>query len=407
MTSDFDDDLRGHFDEARHAELPSDSFDRLVDRLDAPLAPLRVRRMPKLLAVAAAVVLVAGVAIVASAQDRDHGQDVHSIDDPTSTTAAPTTSTTRPRHTTTTEAASRPTSTTTPSDTTTTSTTDPELVRDGRPDTIAAVVDPDRDGAGSLVLLDSYTGRIVRTLVADQVVDDVDVAPDGTIYYEADRSVVALDPTTGETLATYEHMRSPEVSTHGSQLAAFDHVRGTVSRLVLSTRLRKNILGDMEGTSAAQLAWSRDSGILAIEDVPPFSSAQQRDGAPPLRRVILTDPSPFDDQIDMLDESLAHGMDDAASPVFPADGSLLVVTDLSTDGATVIGQTMEAWDLPSGHVLGQVSVSDVSGLDASADGQWVIATRNGQRPHIVRTPAAAGDLQDLSRAPEGIIAAAW
>ncbi|MBV9951122.1 MAG: hypothetical protein JO291_04175 [Acidimicrobiia bacterium] len=406
MTSDFDDELRAHFDVARDADLPAGSFDRLVDRLDAPLAPLRARRMPKLLALAAAIVLIAGVAAVAAAQGGgDHPQSVHSVDDPTSTTGATTTSTTRPHHTTTTERVPGSTTTTTPG--TTTSTTEPTVERDGRPDTIAAVVDPDGDGAGSLVVLDSSTGKVLRTLVADQVVDDVDVAPDGTIYYESDRSVVALDPDSGEQLATYPHMRSPEVSPHGSQLASFDHVLGTVSRLELASRQRKNILGDMGGNVPGQLAWSRDGGILAIEDVGPFESPDQGDGPPSLRRVILTDPNPYDDQIDMIDESFAHGIDDAASPVFPADGSLLVVSDLSQDGRHVVGDRMDAWDLASGQKLGEVSVSDVSGLDASADGQWVIATREGKRPHVVMTPAAAGDLQDLSRAPEGIIAAAW
>jgi hypothetical protein len=405
MTSDFDDELRDHFDAARAAALPPGSFERLVDRVDAPLAPLRTRRVPKLLAVAAAIVLLAGLAaLVAAAQDRDHGQAVHSIDDPTSTTEAPTTSTTRPHPSTTTHPVD-PTSTTTPG--ATTSTTEATPARDGRPDTIAAVVDPDGDGAGSLVVLDAYTGQVLRTLVADQVVDDVDVAPDGTIYYESGRKVMALDPESGKQLASYDHMRAPEVSPHGAQLAAFDHVLGTVSRLELASRRRKNILGDMGGNVPGQLAWSRDGGILAIEDVGPFESPDQGDGPLSLRRVILTDPNPFDDQIDMIDESFAHGIDDAASPVFPADGSLLVVSDLSQDGRHVVGDRMDAWDLASGQKLGEVSVSDVSGLDASADGQWVIATREGKRPHVVMTPAAVGDLQDLSRAPEGIIAAAW
>jgi hypothetical protein len=49
----------------------------------------------------------------------------------------------------------------------------------------------------------------------------------------------------------------------------------------------------------------------------------------------------------------------------------------------------------------------VSGLDASADGMWVIATRDGRVPHVVMRPGTVGDLGPLPQAPEGIIAAAW
>ena len=391
MTPVPDQRIREHFDAARRAELSPGSFDRLTDRLDAPLAPPS-RRSPRVLALAAVLLLVVGAAVVVATTRGDDGEDVRSTDDPSSTTA--------PR-------------TTTERDPTTTTPTVPS--GDERPETIAAVVDPDGDGSGALVVLDGSTGEVLRTLREDGAVD-VDVAPDGTIYFQSSSppgdeygsSIVAVDPVTGARGTSYPRSHRPAISSDGVRLARGEP--GTVRSGTIPSGPAEILVGlevgpDRGGSNhhLGDLAWSRDGRLVAVERVDQRIYASRQ---PPVSSVFVLDTTK---SLDSPGSHIDVAVEGAASPVFPADGSLLVVAGATgpASGTTVTGDRIVAWDLDRGQVTGEVSVPHVSGLDASANGAWVIATRAGRVPHVVMRPGAVGDLGPLPQAPEGIIAAAW
>jgi hypothetical protein len=393
--TDLDERLRAHFDPDRRAELPPGSFDRLEARMRRP-APRAARPY---VALAAAVVLVLGIAaIVVTRSDGD--QTVHSTDDPSSTvTTAPSTPTTDPVPV-------------------TTATTSPLLV-DG-PSVFAAVVDPDGDGLGDVALLSATTGAVIQTIYTAPHPPSapeggstgaiaVDVSSEGVVYYEvccepAAGAVYGYDLDSGEDLGLITYGTAPAVSADGSELAVANTSatpnRVEVVDLGSGDRVESWPLGEAEpGASAlvTDIAWSPYDRTVAVERVS-YSGGAFSGVRVDLMDVATGATTPAD-----------TGDDGVAMPAFRADRTLLVASPAqeTTDGGPIAGDRVVIWDPATQQVDGSVEVDRVASLDASSDGTWVIAARYGSAPYRIAGGTGVGDLGEVVGAPDGVIAASW
>lgn len=373
--TDLEDRLNAYFARDRHSELPPDSFDRLTARLHRPV---RRRARPLVALVTAAVLAVSIATLVAIHSDDD--QTVRSTNDPA-------TGGTRPP------------------------------AESAGPETYAAVVDPDGDGLGDVVIMSARSGSVLETVYRRTPVSpdagevgatSVDVAPDGTIYYEvccapATGQIRGFDPNNGTDLGLIAKGTSPAVSPDGRRLAvaAPPDAPGRISMIDLETGQPEEKTWPVGGTPSSEvvtaLAWSQDNRTIAVEHLSYTGGT--------FAGVV----------VDLLDtrtgtwRPVDTGTKGVAMPAFRADGTLLVTSPAheTDDGGPIAGDRIVLWDPATRRVDASIQMDRVADLDASPDGKWVIASRYGALPHRIANPQGIGDLGELKGAPSAVIAAAW
>lgn len=388
MTFDVENELRDHFRDAEQAHLRPGSWERLEDRLaQADRRPPRHR----LLGVAA-LVLVAGIITVVAVWTRGDGtQTVRVGHEPevSSTTARPTTSAV--------------------------ATTTSMLAAPAGPQTIAVIIDPDGDGRGDVALLNPATGAVRQVVFKGASAkspsepassaagaSSIDIGPDGVIYYQ-------LGDVTGGPIMRFDAHRDPQrdrvgfgsqptVSPTGTDLAVATDTGISVIDLT-SHKIRKiSALPDAGAGSAlvTDLAWSTDGSTIAREFL-----------------LYGADGTFLGVNVDLIDVQTGRstrvdlGGAAAAMPAFRLDGSLVLASpaDASADGGPITGGALVLFDRLTSRVEGQAGLADVTSLDASPDGRWVMASVSGDRLQLVADNNGLGDLGPIS-APVGTMAVA-
>jgi len=408
MTVDLDTVLRDHFGPARSAELPPGSWERLEARLSGTAAPAPGGRSPRRWAVLVAAGLLLLVGVVALVTDGGPDDErlgtVDAPPDATDPTHPPTTASTAP--------STPPTQPTTPSTDSTPGPTASSLPPAAEPpDSVVVLVDRDGDGLGEVAALDR--DGTVRTLVPEAIDEaaPVEGGPSGAIsldavsgriaYYErccepAVGEVWAVDPVTGEDLGRVTHGEQPTLSPDGRTLAV--SVQGVGIQIVGLGSDQGDVVAEVpeagapEGRVVTDLAWSPDATTLAVE------------------RVRYAEGEVVEVTVDLV--QIADGTTDRvgagiAMPAFLPDGRLVVGTGASVDEGAVRASGLAIVEPETGDRQPRGGPLDLTGVDASADGRWIVVTGSDGAVRVLDGAADLADRGPWAGAPAGTLTAAW
>lgn len=409
--TDVDQILRSHAAEAARAELDPAAWERLVARLEeepplvVPIDGRTGRRRWRGPALAAAV-LVAVVGMAAAVViDRD-GDDV--LTGPSSTT----------------QPAPDATTASTTASTTSTTSAPPVVVPGPMPDAAAVVVDPDGDGLGDVgrlgglgpAAVEDGPGALATYVPAAPVAEGeeggpgtgalaVDVGPDGIAYFErccepAVGEVWAVDLATGEDRGRVAFGEAPAVSPDGRTLAAV--VQGVGVQLVDLATGRATTVGAEPATGdlVIDLAWSPDGRTLARGLVRYGDDGPEGGVAATSVEVLRLDDA----------EPAWGSIGDAgpgwAFPAFLADGRLAVGTGTRRGPGPVTATGLSVVDPATGAVQERFGLLEITDLDGTADGRWIVAVGSG----AVLRAFTGDDLADAGTVAQldgGILSASW
>lgn len=369
--TDVDDILRAHAAAAEAVELDPAAWDRLVAALDdpdaaAPGAPGgRPRSWRVALPVAAALLVVLGAVAVLALGDDDGTVRTDATSTPTS-----------------------PVDTT--ASTATPSTAPVPLDVGPHPTRAVALSDVDGDGLADLVSLDGLgpvvDGRAAAPEVTvlqpstsggevaagDQGFSSVDVGPDGTAYVElccepAVGQVAAVDPD--GTLRQLAFGQVPAITADGSRLAISDQALGvrvvdpvTGDDLADLGRAGDGLGLPQEGV-VTRLAWSPDGTVLAAMLV------SYAPGGISGTEVVVHRAGE-----EGWERPGAERCVGCAFPAFLADGRLVVGTGTRRGGDVVVASGLGIVDRATGAVEPRFGELELTSLDATPDGRWLVAT---------------------------------
>ena len=278
-------------------------------------------------------------------------------------------------------------------------------------DAYAAVRDPDGDGLGDVVILSAQSGAVLETVyraTAAPGVEEggasgavsVDVAGDGTIYYEvccerASGEIRGFDPSRGEDLGRISNGTSPAVSPDGRRLAlaAPPDPPGHIAVIDLETGRPEEETWPVGGRPSSDvvtdLAWS-PAGRTMRGRAPQLRGRRLRRGGrrPPRHPDRDLDPC-------------RHRRRRRRHAAFRADGTLLVASPAceTADSGPIVGDRVVLWDPAARRVDASIGMDRVADLDASPNGNWVIASP-GAPPPGSPTPEASATWEAIAEAPE-------
>ncbi len=368
--------LRDHATAAA-VDPPADDWDRLVTRLSeealadhlvVPLVPPRRRLPARLVAAAAVLVVLVGAAVVVAARPDGRG----AVDSGPASEAGAVEPIVPPG----------------------VAVSD---VPGPQPERVVAVHDATGDGRADLVRLSGLEERVTLedgaagledldvTVLVDgatlgtATISSVDVGPDDVAVYALccdvpEGEIRAVDVATGADLGVVADGTAPAISPDGSVVAVaspfgvqlVDRATGRATTLAAGH--------DEEIGHVEQLAWSPDGtrlarGVVWRADTAPSIAAsfiQVADVAGVLP-VDVRWRSP-------LADDLAGG---TSHPAFLADGRLAVVGGTYRGRSDVVGTGLRVLDLDAGTDERRIGGVPIAGLDATADGRWLVATSTG------------------------------